>query len=138
MKLSPETQRKLVWESLFKADGNREEAAKAMGVSARTFYRYIRDLDLYPELDKMGWTSQPGPPRGGAKGAVSTVRMRAIAHIKKNKGEIDYGALAIELYAKDGRSERQRVYSMLDDLIKQGRVAIRGERWMVLDEAVKA
>lgn len=137
MKLSSETQRKLVWEALMKAGGNREEAARAMGVSPRTFYRYIRDLDLYTELDKMGWTAKPGPPRGAPSGTMSTVRMRALAHIRKHRGDVDYGALAIEIYGKDGRVERQRIYSMLDDLLKQKRVAIANERWVVLDDKVK-
>lgn len=135
MKLTPEMQRKLVWEALMKTDGNREKAAKLLTVSPRTFYRYIRDLDLYAELDKMGWTSRPGPPRSvPKKTGASSVRLRILAHVRRRAGDVDIGELAIEIYNRDDRRAREFVYQGLDALVEQGRLAVVGERWVVIDE----
>lgn len=132
MKLTDDHMRKIVWEALFKHDGNREKAAESLGVSNRTFYRYLSKLDLYPLMDKMGWTANPGPPRGAPKGS-SVVRSRVIAAIRRERGMIDYGALATEIWGEDNRMSRQRLYSALEDLKKQGRLRMESERWVLTD-----
>jgi hypothetical protein len=131
MKLPKETGQKLMFEALFKHDGDRAAAAKEMGISLRTFYRYLQTYDMYPILDRLGWTANAGPPRGEPKGA-SVVRHRILAHIKKNRGAIDYGALAMELYGGDTAKERQRIYSALEDMRNRGRLELKDERWEIL------
>ncbi len=136
MKLTPETQTKVVMEALMSANGNREKAATALEVSVRTLNRYIKDLNLYPFIDKMGWIQQKGPPRGNKGGSV--VRMRILGHIRKNKGSIDYGVLTKEIYGADGRPERQRIYSALDQMKAAGMLDIVNDRWAIIEDRVKA
>ena len=128
MRLTPETQRKVVLEALMSAGGDREEAAKTLGVSVRSLNRYIKELDLYPVIDKMGWMKHKGPPRGGG----SVVRMRILSHIRKHHGSVDYGALAIEIYGADGRVERQRIYSALEQMRASDQIKIEGDRWTIV------
>lgn len=118
------------------ADGNREKAAKALQISLRSLNRHIKDLNLYPFIDKMGWIKQKGPPRGAKGGSV--VRMRIIAHIRVNKGAVDYGALTQEIYGADGRTERQRIYTALDQMKNQGQIQIRDDRWVLVEDLTKS
>jgi hypothetical protein len=134
MKMPKEKAQALMFEALFKHDGDREAAAKEMGISPRTFYRYLSKLDMYPILDRLGWTQNAGPPRGEPKGST-VVRARILVHIAKNNGFIDYGQLAEEIYGEDTPNHRQRLYSALEDMKKRGRVGFDGIRWSVLAEA---
>lgn len=118
MKLPPDTARKLVFEALFKHDGDREKAAHELGVARRTFDRWIKTLNLYDQIDMMGW-KRPGPPRGMPRGS-SVIRARIVAYIRKHRGVVDYGKLAIEIYGEDSRTTRQNIYTALDDLKNQG------------------
>lgn len=131
MKLSAETQRKVVMDALLRADGDRQKAAEDIGVSFRSINRYIKDLDLYPFIDKMGWNKHKGPPRTGA--GTPVIRMRILAHIRKHAGSINYGELTMEIYGADGRPERQRIYSALTQMQENGQIRIEGDRWVTTD-----
>lgn len=136
MRLTPEHQRRLIMESLIKAEGNRDIAAKSLGMSLRTLNRHIKDLDLYIQMEAMGLMRGKGPPRGVAKG-MSMVRMRILAHIRKNKGNVEFGKLALEIYNEDSRPARQRLYSAMEDLRNQGRVVVVEDgRWRIIEEPV--
>lgn len=132
MRLTPETQRKVVLEALMSASGDRDEASKSLGVSLRSLNRYIKELDLYSVIDKMGWIKQKGPPRGGG----SVVRMRIIAHIRANHGSVDYGQLTQQIYGSDDRVTRQRIYTALDQMRANGTLKIVGDKWVVASEPV--
>jgi hypothetical protein len=135
MKLPREQAQKVIWDALFKAEGNREKAAELMGVSPRTFYRYLRDHEMYPIMDRMGWTSHAGPPRGEPKGS-SVVRMRILAFIKAHRGVVDYGKLSVDIYGEDNPTTRQRLYSTLEQMKSAGRVAMDEEtgRWSIVPQ----
>ena len=132
MRLTHETQRKVVLEALMSSAGDRVEAAKKLGLSLRSLNRYIKDLDLYPVIDKMGWMKHKGPPRGGG----SVIRMRIREHIRKHKGAVDYGALAIEIHGADGRVERQRIYSALEQMRSSEQIKIVDDRWVIVEVPV--
>lgn len=135
MRVPDNIKRKLLWDCLFKHDGDRAKVAKELRISERTLYRDIAKLDLYSAIDKMGW-SRPGPPRGMPKGS-SVIRMRIIAHIKTNKGVVDYGELVREIYGQDTPAMRQRIYSALEALKQQGRIDIEGDKWILKSEMVQ-
>lgn len=137
MKMPKEVAQKLMFEALFKHDGDRAAAAKELGVSLRTFYRHLGDYDMYPMMDRLNWTKNPGPPRGEPKGS-SVIRMRIMAHIKKHRGKVDYGKLAEELYGSDTTAHRQRVYSALEAMKKLGRVRLDGDAvWSLVPSAME-
>lgn len=130
-KLASDDLRKEVWDALVKHEGDREKAALQIGKSLRTLNRHIHDLNLYPDLDKAGFIRNQGPPRGVARG-TSLRETQIIRHIKKNHGEIDYGALAFDMYGEDNDKTRQRVYTALNELKGKGKIALDGIRWFVL------
>ncbi len=134
MRLTAETHRRIVLEALMTANGEREDAAKALGISLRSLNRHIKELDLYPVIDRMGWMKHKGPPRGGG----SVVRMRIIAHIRASLGSIDYGALAVEIYGADGRVERQRIYSALEQMRQANQIKIVEDKWVIAEDVTKA
>lgn len=118
MKIPPEAARKLVFEALFKHDGDRDKAAAGLGVARRTFDRWIRALSLYDEIDKMGW-SRPGPPRGMPRGS-SEIRMKILIEIRKADGYIEVPEVAEKVYGSDDRISCQKIWTALYDLKKQG------------------
>lgn len=123
--------RKQVWEALFKFKGDRQAAAEALGKSPRTLNRYISELDLYGEMDKAGMMANKGPPRK-SEGGVSLRETAVVNHIKKNKGEVDYGELAMEMYGEDSDTTRKRCYTTLSELKGKGVIANDGFHWFVL------
>lgn len=123
--------RKQVWDALVLAKGNREKAAEILGKSVRTVNRYIHDLDLFADMDKAGLIKHAGPPRHADRG-TSRREQEIVAHIKKNKGEVDYGELSRAMYNKDNDMTRQRLYSAMTELKSKGVIASDGIRWFVL------
>jgi hypothetical protein len=121
----------LVWKSLVKHKGDRAKVAEELGKSERTLNRYIADLNLYAAMDKAGLIRNPGPPRGVERG-TSAREEKVVSHIRKNKGEIDYGELAVEMYAADNEKTRQRVYTTLGELKGKGVIALDGQRWFIV------
>lgn len=121
----------LVWKSLVKHQGDRAKVAAELGKSERTLNRYIADLNLYAAMDKAGLIRNQGPPRGVERG-TSVREGVVVAHIKKHKGEIDYGQLAIDMYGADNEKTRQRVYTCLGELKSKGVIALDGTRWFIV------
>lgn len=119
--------RKLVWDMLVKHGGNREATAKELGKSVRTLNRYIKDLNLYPDMDKAGFIHHAGPPRE-ADIPVPTKSERIIAYIR----EVNYHALCLELYGSDSRDVRTRLFVALNKLKADGRIGKDEERWFVI------
>jgi len=56
-----------ILDALHRCEGDRDLAAKMIGVSLRTLYRYIQVLKMYPEIDeayeRWGFEKFGGPPR---------------------------------------------------------------------------
>ncbi len=123
--------RDIVWQAIVRHEGDREGAAEHLGCSVRTLNRWISRLNLYPDLDKAGYIKNPGPPRGVERG-MSMVVPVIKSHIKKYKGEIDYGELAEELYGEDNHTHRHRVYTALSAMKASGEVAVDDRRWFLL------
>lgn len=130
MKLTRETQTKVVMDALKDANGDRVVAAETLEVSERTLNRYIKDLNLYPYIDRMGWLLNNGPPRSNEGG--STVRARMLSYIRRHRGVVDYEKMTLEIYGSDGRAWRQRIYSALDQMKAAGIVKNDNDRWIVV------
>jgi len=112
----------------------RAAAAETLDVSDRTLNRYLKDLNLYPDMDKAGMVLNPGPPRGDAAG-TSNRELAVKRHIVKNHGEIDYEQLAREMYANVRLPKEkliQRCYVALSELRAKGIIALDGKRWFVV------
>jgi hypothetical protein len=123
--------RKEVWDALVKAKGDREKAAALLGKSERTLNRYIHDLNLFADMDKAGMIKHAGPPRNAERG--ESRRQEVIfKHIKKNKGQVDYGELATDLYGDDTPKTRQRVYIAMNELKGKGEVGDDGDKWFII------
>lgn len=133
MKLTKEKQRELVWDALFRNGGERLKTAKELNVSERTLARYISDLDLHGDMEKLGWKRNAGPPPGMPRGS-SIIRMRILAHIKAKKGNVDYGKLATDIYGQDTPAVRHRLYAALESLKQQEIVSFDGDIWKVLTD----
>lgn len=136
MKIPDDQARKIVWEALFRHDGDRAKAAEELGVSIRTLYRRLDRLGLYDMVDKMGWTDHKGPPRKLPRGA-SVALIEVLAAIREGKGRISVGQLATKLYGSDTPDLRDRTRGILADLVQ--RRAIRQDRdnvWYI-EEIVK-
>jgi len=133
MKLTEAEARTRVWKALLEADGDRAKAAELLACSRRTLDRYIRDLDLYPQIDSMGWLHHAGPPRGVPKGS-SIVRQQVLSHLRKTKGKPNYGELAVEIYGVDNPTTRQRIYSAIEDMKQRSQLMYddKTERWTLL------
>ncbi len=121
--------RKIVWDALVKAKGDRDIAAEILGKSVRTLNRYVRDLNLYADMDKAGMIKNAGPPRNGEpplrEGAI-------VRHITKNHGEIDYDELCVEMYGQVTEKFMARVYVAVSELRGKGVIALDGKRWFVV------
>lgn len=123
--------RKEVWNALVKAKGDRAKAAALLGKSERTVARYIHDLNLFDEMDKAGFMRHAGPPRKSARG-TSIRQDKIFRHIKKNKGQVDYGELATDMYEADNPTTRQRVYIAMGELKGKGVIGDDGDRWFII------
>lgn len=129
--LASDDLRKAVWDALVKAKGNRPRAAEILGKSERTLNRYIHDLNLFADMDKAGLIKHAGPPRNEERG-TSRREEAILAYIKKHKGDVDYGELAVQLYGADNPTTRQRLYSAFNELKGKGSIATDGLVWFVL------
>lgn len=103
---------------------------KDLGVSTRTFYRYIERLNLWEELEKRGWAKSGGPPRKGTGDVPREARI--IKYIDKNYGEIDYKELAGEIYGGSLPRDIQNTYTALSELKAKGIIALDGTKWFVV------
>lgn len=130
-KLASDELRDQVWKALVAADGDRLKAAEALGKSERTLNRYIRDLNMYPDMDKAGFIRNQGPPRGEAWGK-SLREPVVLQHIGRNGGEIDYSELAVEMYRVANEKTLQRVYTTLHELKSKGVIGCAGSHWFVI------
>jgi len=87
----PENAKQRIRDALIAAKGDRNEAAKAFGLtSPRSLYRWIERLGMWPEVDALmsehGFAMLPGPPRTRAKILAAIVktggdRARAARHL---------------------------------------------------------
>lgn len=123
--------RKEVWTALVKAKGDRDKAAELLDKSVRTLNRYIHDLDLFNDMEKAGMIKHAGPPRNQERG-TSRRQTEIFRHIKKSKGLVDYGDLAVELYGADNPRSRQRVYIAMNELKGKGAIGDDGEKWFII------
>lgn len=120
-----------VLRAMVKAQGNREEAARLMGKSLRTLNRYIHDLNLFAELDRLGLIRHAGPPRNEERGA-SRRKDIVLKYIRQTKGDVDYGELAVLVYGEDNDKTRQRLYTTMVEYKSKNLIAHDGLRWFVL------
>lgn len=125
--------RRITWDALLRTEGNREKAAEMLGVSLRTLNRYIHNLNLYADMDKAGLLHNVGPPRINDKKPRLTREARIVAHIKANRGQLDYQQLALEMYRCTSKSAMNRVYTALTELKRSGKIGHTGTEWFVLD-----
>lgn len=131
-RLASDELRKQVLDALVKHKGDRDAAAESIGKSFRTLNRYIHDLNLFADMEKLGLIKKNGPPRNAERG--TSVRWEKVQkHVKKFKGEIDYGELAIDLYGVDNEVMRHRLYSALNEYKTRGMIANDGTRWFLLE-----
>jgi len=76
----PEEAKALILEEFIRAKGDRQKAAKLLGTTHRTFYRYVEKLRMWDALDaaveKHGFTHIPGPPRSSEKIKAAVVLMK--------------------------------------------------------------
>lgn len=67
----PDGVKKQILDALIAAKGDRGKAAKALGTTSRSFYRYIERLHLWEIVDTLteahGFEKIPGPPRVAKK-----------------------------------------------------------------------
>ncbi len=134
MKLTPEESRQRVFDAMLKVNGDRAEAAKVLGVSLRTFYRYLGGLNMTDTIHKMGWDRQPGPAAGFTRG-LDIVRVRIIDHLRELGGrKLDYAILTQEIFGEDDRTGRSRIYSAMEQLRKTGKIDLDEETgtWSVV------
>lgn len=132
-RLASDDLRQEVLDALVKHKGDREAAAASMGKSFRTLNRYIHDLNLFDEMEKLGLIKKAGPPRNEARG-TSMRWTKVQRHIKKYRGEIDYGELAVDCYGVDNEVTRHRLYVTLNEYKDRGMIANDGTRWFILQE----
>lgn len=121
-RVSSDVARKLMWDALLEADGNRTEAAKKMGLSLRSFYRYLQQLGMYADLDKMGWTKQRGPERSDGSSEPSRIDELICALMDAGDVPLDIPQTALKMYGEDTRSSRMKVHAGLSYLKQRGRV----------------
>jgi transposase len=127
MKMTPEESRQRVFEAMMKVNGDRTEAAKALGVSLRTFYRYLDELEMGETIIKMGWDKKPGPVKGQTRG-LDIVRMQILEHIRGLNGrKVDFAVLTQEIFGEDDRVGRSRVFSAMEQLRKTGKIDLNEE-----------
>lgn len=135
MKLSPEESKQRMYDALLKTNGDRIEAAKALGVSIRTFYRYIDELEMKPIIEQMGWDKKPGPVLGSTRG-LDIVRIQILDHIRELGGsrKIDFAVLTQQVFGEDDRAGRSRVYSAMEQLRKTRKIELGEETgvWSVV------
>lgn len=140
MKLTEEKRRELVWDALYKNGGDRKAASQTLEVSERTLARYITDLSLHEDMQRLGWKRNPGPPPGMSRGS-SVIRMQIIAHIKQTGGVIRSGELSKAIWGQDTVAVRNRLFAALEEIKTQGIATFDGETWRLvkaLDRVVKA
>jgi hypothetical protein len=111
-----ETARDMLFLELLKADGDRNKAAQAIGVSARTFNRNIQKFNMYDDMERMGWVRHQGPPRTATPYVTSTVGRRILTLLKDGFDVSDYAKLVVELFGVDIPSTRNRLYKVMDEL----------------------
>jgi transcriptional regulator with GAF, ATPase, and Fis domain len=101
----PDGARKQILDALTAARGDRSRAAKALGLkTARTLYRWIERLDMWPTVDALiaerGFDKLPAPPR---------TRDRVIAALAKHKGNVDRAARMLGLKPDAFRARLKRL-----------------------------
>ena len=127
-------ERERVWEGIFttmRKGGTIADAAKKLDMSTKTLYRRINQFNLYPDIDRHNLLRHRGPPRGGGPPVVASL---ILLHIKKNKGEVDYGRLAMEIYNEDNHKTRTRIYTALTELKSRGVIAVDSGHWFILND----
>lgn len=100
------------------ADGDMNEAASALGVRRRTLYRCIEILGLKGRLEEIrvdhGWTHRITGDRGRTEAFLRWFKgiPGGIIH--------DYGVPAERLYGEDTAVTRQRIHSLVHNLVQSG------------------
>lgn len=123
MKMDREQARAAIFKAMVQANGNRSKAAKFLDVSIRTFYRYLDEYEMHPMFDRMGWTTNPGPPRG-ARGQGLVVRGLILRHIRDRAGNVDFGGLAKDVYGQDNPPLRQRLFGAMEEMQREGQIEL--------------
>lgn len=132
MDLEREAATTAIFQALAATDGDRQEAAKKLNMSIRTFYRYLDKLDLHPMLERCGWRQHGGPPRRGHVEGFDIIRTVVERHIMVNNNEISYPKLALEIYGLDSPDTRKRLFTVVDVMKKKGYIASKGAgKWEV-------
>jgi transposase len=127
MKLTADESRQRVFEAMMKVNGDRAAAAQALGVSIRTFYRYLDELEMADTITKMGWDKKPGPVKGQTRG-LDIVRMQILEHIRGLNGrKIDFAVMTKEIFGEDDRVGRSRVFSAMEQLRKAKKIDLDEE-----------
>jgi transcriptional regulator with GAF, ATPase, and Fis domain len=115
----PDEAKRLVLGAIIEAEGDRKKAAKVLGTTHRSFYRFIEKLHLGDEIDRIidaeGFHRIPGPAR-------STERIKAAFMLAK--GSLDGAAkkMGIKPEALQSRIQELSLWGELEALI-------RTEKW---------
>ncbi len=118
MKLDKEEERQRIFDAMLKANGDRSVAAQALGVSLRTFYRYMGKHDMDTVFEKMGWNKQPGPVKGETNHGGTVIQKLVVQAIREKGGSMksDIGALTKAIYGGDEPRLRGPVMNALAKL----------------------
>jgi len=132
MKVPREKIEEWVIDSLEKAEGNRDEAARIMGVSRRTLDRHIQVYRLYEELDRRGWIRQKGPPRLDGTSEPSHAE-ELLAYMQRVGREVSVEELTRHFYNEDTRNARNNIASLLSYHGRRGLIQrVRRGVWQVV------
>lgn len=129
MKLSSEEAKQRVFDAMLETNGDREAAAKLLGVSKRTFYRYIDELKMKDTIIQMGWDRSPGPIKGTTHGD-NALAQTLYATILSRGGTFaitEVGALTKAAFGEDGAKLRAQVLAALSKLIRAGKIEVSAD-----------
>lgn len=125
--------RLVLWESLLRNRGDRTAVAREFDKSVRTINRYIKDFDLYADIDRAGLKKKTGAPRAADKAAgEKTLGERTCDYIRAHDGDVNYIELANQLYGSSNGAALNRLCAILNDLKSKGLIAKDESRWFVL------
>lgn len=87
----PMAAKRMILEALEAAEGDRKTAAKALGTTHRSLYRFFDRLNLWDEIDALirekGFPHIPGPPR---------LRARILVEVVAHEGDLTKAARALD------------------------------------------
>ncbi len=138
MKLPRDKQRDIVWEAIFRHDGDQNAAAEALGIHRRTLQNHVAELGLSESIKAMGWSKPPGRAHGykPAPKIAGIIQDRIIEHIRKGGGQVNYGTLAFDVYGIDNLASRERIYKVFETMKETSMLSYDRDAslWRVLDK----